>query len=159
MRSIKVLLITAVVTSVLALTISVTSTKAQGTNTSQCTDAAFLNQLKTDLSGIGGSPDYTKGDAMSVAFLKVVKLRYQYEDLTPPAGCEAAQKAVVRVLSLSGDIFTLKLAELADAPNKDAYEGLITNTLAARTKAAVVAMGSTLPDSFMSSLTTSGASQ
>src|SRR5579859_6943212 len=66
-----------------------------------CTDKGFQKQAVTDLNSFSTS----QNDVGTVAPLGLssIKLRYGYEDMTPPATCGAARNDMVQVLSFVED--------------------------------------------------------
>jgi len=132
MRTTKNLFIAVIAALALSLTLANKSIAAPAV----CPDQNFLKQVNTDLATLGGSPDYTKPDAIANSYITVATLRYKYEDATVPAGCEALQKTLVQILTLSGDSLLVKAAGLADPANAKTYDDYFTNVVTPRIKQA-----------------------
>jgi hypothetical protein len=76
--------------------------------------------------------------------LALLKLRYQYEDTTPPAGCEVARKDLVKVLSVNQDLLTMAAATMADPEQAASYSDFALRVLTPRGQKLYAVLQSTL---------------
>jgi hypothetical protein len=97
----------------------------------ECKDSPYKTNLIADLGDLT-PPTGTDLGPFGMFGLKVIKLRYKYEDLTPPVGCETLQFELLETLSLSEDQTFLGLIKAADNTPVAATDEFITNTLTPR---------------------------
>lgn len=90
-----------------------------------CTDAAFQAQLPADLKTMP-TPDFKDAASLGSTLLNAIKLRYQYEAATAPAGCELARKDMVKVLSFTEDLLLAAAGSLADPAKATQFTNFYT---------------------------------
>jgi hypothetical protein len=100
------------------------STSASGV----CADTAYQAQIPADLKTLP-SPDSTSAASIGSTLLATLKLRYQYEDATAPAGCDTARKDMVKLMSASEDILLAGAGLLADTANAAKYNDFMNKTV------------------------------
>src|SRR5690349_7343075 len=87
-----------------------------------CTNADFLNGVKTDFGTVG---DFVKqidaADPTHLVATQVVlsALRQKYEDMSAPTECFATQLSVIMISANLSDLITWKLAAVVDTANAD----------------------------------------
>ena len=105
-----------------------------------CSDATFVAQVKTDTSALNGG---------GTSAAPVIKLRYKYEDLTAPAGCEDGRTILIQSFAITEDIAALSIMAKADSANASTYTDFLNNTVSPRAgsygKAAIAAFPSLAP--------------
>jgi len=106
------------------------ATMAATAAASICPDAAFTQKVGADFTGLG-SMGATETDpaVIGAVGLKILNLRYAYEDMTAPAGCEGARQVIASVFLLATDQVTLTLAKLGDKANAATYDAFIKKDL------------------------------
>ena len=92
-----------------------------------CTDSKFLTQIPGDLKAIP-SPDNTPA-GIGTALLAILKLRYQYEDTAAPAGCEALNADMIKVLAAGEDAMLGGVVLQADSANAATYNDFINSAV------------------------------
>lgn len=95
-----------------------------------CTDSKFQAQIPGDLKAIP-SPDNTPA-GIGTALLAILKLRYHYEDTAAPAGCEAVNADMVKVLAAGEDAMLGAVALQADPTNATSCNDFISNAVNTR---------------------------
>ena len=87
-----------------------------------CPDSAFTQQVAADFNSLNLSATETNSTVVAATALKVLKTRYGYEDMTAPAGCDAAVKYLAKLFMLATDTSVLFLAKLGDTTNAATYD-------------------------------------
>ena len=100
-----------------------------------CPDAGFNAQVKTDTSTLTGG-------ANAIPF---VKLRYKYEDLVAPTGCEPGRLYLIQSFTIAEDVAALAIMGQADSANASAYTDFLNNTVDVRATALGKAVGGFFP--------------
>ena len=103
-----------------------------------------MAQVKTDMTSLNG------GSANAIAF---IKLRYKYEDLTAPAGCEVGRALLIQSLAIPEDVAALSIMVKADSANASTYTDFLSNTVNVRAGS----YGTTLMSAFPSLAPTAAA--
>ncbi len=88
-----------------------------------CSDAGFIAQVKADIASLNG------GTANAIPF---INLRYKYEDLVAPNGCEAGRLAFIQTLAITEDSAALSTVAQLDTANASAYTDFLSKNLGAR---------------------------
>lgn len=97
----------------------------------QCADARYQKQANNDLRS-ATTPNMSSATTIGNYGLALLKLRYQYEDTAPPAGCETARKDLVKVLSVNQDLLTMAAATMADPDQASSYSDFALRVLTPR---------------------------
>src|SRR5271165_25283 len=76
--------------AVLSMSFVANTANAQSTTAGTCSDINYLGPI-VNVNNLFGTLDFTKPDAVGQILVSAITLRTQYEDTTPPAGCEATR--------------------------------------------------------------------
>ena len=108
-----------------------------------CSDATFVAQVKTDTAALNG------GTLSGVNIVPLIKLRYKYEDLTAPSGCEDGRTVLIQAFASVEDTVVMAVLAQADSANASTYTDFATNTINPRNmalgKTALIAFPSLAP--------------
>ena len=107
-----------------------TATSAS-TTAAACTDSKFQSQVMDDLKNVPSGADATAAN-WGTAGLVAINMRYKYEDMTVPAGCERARTDLAQLLFVVEDQSLAALAQLGDTANAAAYGDFIKTTVGDR---------------------------
>lgn len=111
-------------TAVLALSFAgIGSVSAHGAVAAQAAvcPADYSADVGSGAKDVGTTAPSGAVDKISALALKLIQLRYKYEDNTVPAGCEAEQVLDIKRLALLEDGLFLTLGSLVDTKNASAY--------------------------------------
>jgi hypothetical protein len=90
-----------------------------------CPDMAFTQAVGTDFRSLKLSSTETDPAVIGALGLKVLTLRYGYEDMTAPAGCDLARQFVAKFFLIGTDQLTLTLAKIGDKSNAATYDDFL----------------------------------
>ncbi|MHB8749233.1 MAG: hypothetical protein ACYDBJ_08610 [Aggregatilineales bacterium] len=152
----RLLAVALTIAAVLSLSFAVNPANAQGSGTGTCTDSAYANPINSVASALQ-TADYAKPNTVGAVLISLISLRYQYEDATPPAGCESVRPVFLQYLALQEDSIYATLAAKIDTANKDAYTDIATNLGPARYKTIVAALNAALANVTVSDSATAAA--
>jgi hypothetical protein len=128
---------------VLSLSFAVGPANAQSTPAGTCTSSDYANPINY-IVNLLQSASLSTPSAIGSVLIAVIRMRYQYEDATPPAGCESAQAVILKYLTVQEDgLYTAEAAKV-DAPNKAAYNEILNNLAPARYKTEAGALNASL---------------
>ncbi len=99
---------------------------SSGTTSGTCSDKTFQTQAMADLNTLtsGSGSDVTR---LGPIGLNSIKLRYGYEDMTAPAGCDAARADIVLLLGFGEDLALATVLKAGDAANGATYDAFMNN--------------------------------
>src|SRR5262249_21670807 len=122
-----------------AFTASIQSAASDGTPPVPATPAAgtcsdFVNRLIPDMDPVMNALSGDSIAATAPVGLSAIKLRYKYEDVTPPADCGAARDDIVKIATSIEDISLAQLLIFGDTANASTYGTLMTGSIQGRFK-------------------------
>jgi len=107
-------------------------TTAPTVATSVSCPASFAADALAGLAKMPGTPLTSSSNVISSAAFSLIPLRYQYDDLTPPPGCDATRTTLVKTIGLNEDLLLVSLALQTDAANASTYADFLSKNFQPR---------------------------